>query len=60
MDFGFRTVPEGSKEALVRGVFDLVVSSYDFMNDVMSPGVHRLRKDSFVSLLRPSSNRPLR
>ena len=58
--FGFRTVPEDSKEALVRGVFDSVASSYDLMNDAMSLGVHRLWKDSFVSLLRPGSNGPLR
>jgi 2-methoxy-6-polyprenyl-1,4-benzoquinol methylase len=44
----------------VRGVFDSVASSYDLMNDAMSLGVHRLWKDSFVSLLRPGSNGPLR
>jgi len=58
--FGFRTVPEGSKESLVRGVFDSVASSYDLMNDAMSLGVHRLWKDSFVSLLRPGSRGPVR
>ncbi|KAI0270997.1 UbiE/COQ5 methyltransferase [Russula aff. rugulosa BPL654] len=58
--FGFRTVPEGSKEALVRGVFDSVASSYDIMNDAMSLGVHRLWKDSFISLLRPGSKGPIR
>ncbi len=58
--FGFRTVPEGSKESLVRGVFDSVASSYDLMNDAMSLGVHRLWKDSLVSLLRPGSRGPVR
>lgn len=58
--FGFRTVPEGSKEALVRGVFDSVASSYDLMNDAMSLGVHRLWKDTFISLLRPGSKGPIR
>ncbi|KAF8469417.1 ubiE/COQ5 methyltransferase family-domain-containing protein [Russula ochroleuca] len=58
--FGFRSVPEESKEALVRGVFDSVASSYDLMNDAMSLGVHRLWKDSFVSLLRPGSSGPIR
>ena len=58
--FGFRTVPEGSKESLVRGVFDSVASSYDIMNDAMSLGVHRLWKDSFISLLRPGSRGPVR
>ena len=58
--FGFRTVPEESKEALVRGVFDSVASKYDVMNDAMSLGVHRLWKDSLVSLLRPGSRGPVR
>ncbi|KAN0118552.1 ubiE/COQ5 methyltransferase family domain containing protein [Russula decolorans] len=58
--FGFRSVPEGSKEELVRGVFDSVASSYDIMNDAMSLGVHRLWKDSFLSLLRPGSKGPIR
>jgi 2-methoxy-6-polyprenyl-1,4-benzoquinol methylase len=30
------------------------------MNDAMSLGVHRLWKDSFVSLLRPGSSGPIR
>jgi hypothetical protein len=58
--FGFRTVSEESKEGLVRGVFDSVASSYDLMNDAMSLGVHRLWKDSFISLLRPGSRGPVR
>jgi 2-methoxy-6-polyprenyl-1,4-benzoquinol methylase len=58
--FGFRTVPEESKEALVRDVFDSVASSYDLMNDAMSLGVHRLWKDSFISHLRPGSEGPVR
>lgn len=58
--FGFSTIPEGSKEALVRGVFDSVASSYDLMNDAMSLGVHRLWKDSFISLLRPGSKGHIR
>ncbi|KAF8490796.1 UbiE/COQ5 methyltransferase [Russula emetica] len=54
--FGFRTVSEGLKEVLVLirvVVFDSVrvVSSYDLMNDAMSFSVHRLWKDSFISLL---------
>ncbi|KAH9980007.1 UbiE/COQ5 methyltransferase [Lactifluus volemus] len=57
--FGFRTVPEESKESLVRGVFDSVASSYDIMNDAMSLGVHRLWKDSLISLLRPGLKGPI-
>jgi len=37
----------------VRGVFSSVASSYDVMNDAMSLGIHRLWKDSFVSILDP-------
>jgi 2-methoxy-6-polyprenyl-1,4-benzoquinol methylase len=45
----------------VRGVFDSVASSYDAMNDaMMSLGVHRLWKVSFISLLHPGSNGRLR
>ncbi|KAI0264032.1 ubiquinone menaquinone biosynthesis methyltransferase UbiE [Gloeopeniophorella convolvens] len=58
--FGFKTVPEDSKEALVRGVFDSVASKYDVMNDAMSLGVHRIWKDSLISLLRPGSKGPVR
>ena len=58
--FGFQTVPEESKESLVRNVFDSVASSYGLMNDAMSLGVHRLWKDEFVSRLRPGSRGPLR
>ncbi|PCH40017.1 UbiE/COQ5 methyltransferase [Wolfiporia cocos MD-104 SS10] len=56
--FGFQTVPEESKESLVRNVFDSVASSYDLMNDAMSLGVHRLWKDDYVSLLKPGSKGP--
>jgi 2-methoxy-6-polyprenyl-1,4-benzoquinol methylase len=58
--FGFRTVPEESKETLVKGVFDSVASNYDLMNDASSLGVHRLWKDTFVSALRPGRKGPIR
>src|ERR1700742_4172730 len=51
--FGFRDVPEGQKEGLVREVFSSVASRYDLMNDLMSAGVHRLWKDAFVAWLNP-------
>ncbi|KAG6841966.1 hypothetical protein C0991_004457 [Blastosporella zonata] len=57
--FGFRTVPEESKETLVKEVFDSVASNYDLMNDATSFGVHRLWKDSFVSSLKPGRKGPL-
>lgn len=51
--FGFKTVAEGEKESMVRGVFDGVAENYDLMNDLMSGGVHRLWKTTFVEQLRP-------
>lgn len=58
--FGFKTVPEESKESLVKNVFDSVASSYDLMNDATSFGVHRLWKDTFVSSLKPGKKGPKR
>ncbi|EMD40121.1 hypothetical protein CERSUDRAFT_112345 [Gelatoporia subvermispora B] len=58
--FGFQTVPEESKESLVKNVFDSVASSYDVMNDAMSLGVHRLWKDDYVSQLKPGSRGPMK
>ncbi|KII86883.1 hypothetical protein PLICRDRAFT_164288 [Plicaturopsis crispa FD-325 SS-3] len=58
--FGFRDVPEETKEHLVKNVFDSVASSYDLMNDATSFGVHRLWKDTFVSSLRPGRRGPMR
>ena len=51
--FGFRDVPEGEKEALVREVFSSVAARYDLMNDLMSVGVHRIWKDAMVEWLNP-------
>mmetsp|Transcript_36884 Transcript_36884/g.61091 ORF Transcript_36884/g.61091 Transcript_36884/m.61091 type:complete len:293 (-) Transcript_36884:288-1166(-) len=49
--FGYRTVPEADKERLVGHVFDSVAGNYNLMNDLMSAGVHRLWKDTFVHML---------
>ena len=51
--FGARTVPEGDKAGLVRGVFTSVAQRYDLMNDIMSGGVHRLWKDAMMDWLAP-------
>ncbi|WP_299438561.1 class I SAM-dependent methyltransferase [uncultured Rhodospira sp.] len=53
--FGYRTVRAAEKAGMVRGVFDSVASRYDLMNDLMSGGVHRLWKDSFVDMVAPQA-----
>jgi len=52
-NFGNRRVAAADKAPLVRQVFDSVAGKYDLMNDLMSFGVHRLWKNSFVDWLRP-------
>ncbi|NQV45279.1 MAG: bifunctional demethylmenaquinone methyltransferase/2-methoxy-6-polyprenyl-1,4-benzoquinol methylase UbiE [Rhodospirillales bacterium] len=54
--FGFKTVAKADKAGMVRGVFDAVAPKYDLMNDLMSLGVHRLWKASFLDWLRPQAN----
>ena len=51
--FGIRNVTPEEKTNLVHGVFDSVATNYDLMNDLMSGGLHRLWKDSFVRRIRP-------
>lgn len=51
--FGYRTVHRAEKAGMVRDVFDSVASRYDLMNDLMSGGIHRLWKDSFVAQVAP-------
>ena len=58
-DFGFRTVPRDAKKPMVRAVFDSVAARYDVMNDLMSLGVHRLWKRTFVAGLDPRPRRIL-
>jgi demethylmenaquinone methyltransferase/2-methoxy-6-polyprenyl-1,4-benzoquinol methylase len=49
--FGFTDVPIAEKSARVGAVFDSVAARYDLMNDLMSAGVHRLWKATFVRRL---------
>src|SRR5262245_50031511 len=53
--FGYRDVAPEEKPALIKGVFSSVASRYDLMNDLMSAGVHRLWKDTFVDWLSPQA-----
>ena len=49
-DFGFAQVPIAEKTALVKAVFTRAAPHYDFMNDVMSAGGHRLWKRIAASM----------
>jgi demethylmenaquinone methyltransferase/2-methoxy-6-polyprenyl-1,4-benzoquinol methylase len=53
--FGYRDVAPEEKPALVREIFSSVAPRYDLMNDLMSVGVHRLWKETFIDWLNPQS-----
>ena len=55
-NFGFKKVNKEEKPKLVNKVFDSVAFKYDLMNDLMSAGLHRLWKDSFIDWLAPRKN----
>ena len=55
-NFGFKKVSKEEKPKLVNNVFDSVAFRYDLMNDLMSAGLHRLWKDSFIDWLAPRKN----
>jgi len=48
-----------NKKGLVQDVFDKVYNKYDFMNDVMSFGVHRIWKKNLINMMNPSKNHNL-
>lgn len=54
--FGDRPVSPEDKTALVSDVFRGVAARYDLMNDLMSAGVHRLWKASFLEQVAPRAN----
>ena len=51
VNFGFRKVKAEIKQRLVNQVFDSVFNRYDIMNDLMSFGIHRMWKKSFVAMI---------
>ena len=53
--FGTTRVTPEEKTARVGKVFDSVASRYDLMNDLMSGGLHRLWKDTFVRRMNPKA-----
>ena len=59
IDFGSETIRAEEKQGRVRAVFDRVASSYDVMNDVMSLGIHRLWKDTLISMIAPQPHHHL-
>jgi ubiquinone/menaquinone biosynthesis methyltransferase len=48
-NFGYRRVKVEEKQSHVDEVFHKVAAKYDLMNDLMSVGIHRCWKDSFVN-----------
>lgn len=49
--FGFRRVPAAQKEKLVTDHFDSIAGKYDFMNTLLSAGIHHLWKRQAVRML---------
>ena len=47
------------KAKLVNSVFSEVYKKYDFMNDIMSLGIHRIWKDKFIDWMNPSNDSSL-
>ena len=47
------------KTVLVRSVFNKVHKKYDFMNDLMSLGIHRLWKKNMIDWMKPQLNSSL-
>ena len=48
-----------NKEKVVSKVFEDVFEKYDIMNDLMSLGIHRIWKKTFIEWLNPSKNAKL-
>ena len=48
-----------NKKGLVKSVFDKVFHEYDFMNDLMSLGIHRVWKKNLINLINPGKNKIL-
>ena len=48
-----------NKSKLVNSIFSNVSEKYDFMNDIMSLGIHRIWKDKFIDWMNPPYNSKL-
>ena len=58
-DFGNVNVKKSEKTLLVKNIFEEVSEKYDLMNDLMSLGIHRIRKSSFLDWMAPRPNHHL-
>ena len=59
IDFGFKTVNYDDKEKLVAEVFNKIADKYDLMNDLMSFGIQRCWKDTFIENMGPLKMRKI-
>ena len=57
--FGDRRVGRDQKTMLVRDVFSSVADKYDLMNDLMSVGIHRLKKGAMIDWLNPRAGQSI-
>jgi demethylmenaquinone methyltransferase / 2-methoxy-6-polyprenyl-1,4-benzoquinol methylase len=48
---GYREIPAGEKAAWVSGQFDAVAGRYDFMNSLLSLGIHHVWKSAAVRMM---------
>ncbi|MES2252654.1 MAG: bifunctional demethylmenaquinone methyltransferase/2-methoxy-6-polyprenyl-1,4-benzoquinol methylase UbiE [Pseudomonadota bacterium] len=55
-DFGFKQIPRPQKATLVQDLFSRVAENYDLMNDLMSLGLHRQWKRSFIKRMHLREN----
>ena len=58
-DFGKLNVKKSEKTLLVKNIFEEVSEKYDLMNDLMSLGIHRIWKASFLDWMAPRPNHHL-
>ena len=58
-DFGYSNIYATEKDDKVFDVFKSVAEKYDFMNDLMSLGVHRFWKNALIEWLSPQPHQVL-
>ena len=51
-NFGYEKINNKDHSSRVRDVFNKVANKYDFMNDVMSLGMQRLWKKTFINSIK--------